>query len=713
MSDGTRRFERLLEPGTIGPITTRNRIIKTANGTSFMEEDQTVGPRMIAYYERLAKGGVGFLVVESCGVEYPLAIQHVHYFPDGSYEGVQLHLDDDRFIPSFQRLTEAVHKHGCPVSIQFQHSGPWNPTGLLPRDMKIRDIKCPSALTEEELPGPDFLPCRAMTKQEIEDQIDLWASAAERAYKAGFDACEINHGTCHQGNTFLSRIWNRRDDEYGPQSYENRTRFLRNIVTEAKRRCGSTFAVHVLMNAAEYNHPLATTLEEGAEMARLVATVADGLNVRAERYGHRGGLIQPDRILYPEPPAELPPDLDWTRGGKGATVPLVEAVKRKGVTIPVWTACRLDPELGEEYLRKGSLDFVGMTRRLLADPYLPNKVREGRLEDIRACTGCLHCFDMRNKNKRLECRVNATLGRELEPEYLCVPAKTKKKVLVVGGGPAGMEAARVAARRGHEVVLCEKGPRLGGLMPVAAIVKDLETEDLMDLVRYLATQLKKEEVTVRLNKAVTPEVVRAERPDVLVIAAGAVHTKLDLPGAVRGPTSHKVIKTERLHGQLQLALKFFSPRRLEELTRLWMPVGKSAVIMGGTLHGCELAEFLVKRKRKVVIAHDGPGSELGNGMTIDDLENLWPWFKLKHVPIWSEVQYRELVDRGLKVQVPDKRVFVLEGKNVMTTQDWGANTEIIAGLAHLVDETHVIGSCREPGLIVDAVREGALTGYAI
>ena len=123
------RFERLMQPGTIGPVTTRNRIIKTANGTSFMEEDQTVGPRMIAYYERLAKGGVGFLVVESCGVEYPLGIQHVHYFADGSYEGVQLHFDDDRFIPSFQRLTEAVHKQGCPVSIQFQHAGPWNPPG--------------------------------------------------------------------------------------------------------------------------------------------------------------------------------------------------------------------------------------------------------------------------------------------------------------------------------------------------------------------------------------------------------------------------------------------------------------------------------------------------------------------------------------------------------------------------------------------------------
>lgn len=703
------RFKKIMEPGMIGPVKVRNRIIKTANGTSFMDEDQTCGDRMIAYYERLAKGGVGLLVVESCGVEYPLGIQHVHYQQDGSYNGVQLHLDDDKYIEGFRRLTDRVHSHGCPVSIQFQHAGPWNPTGLLPRDPKIRDIKCASALTQEELPGPDFLPCREMTRDEVEEQIDIWASAAERAWKAGFDACEFNHATAHQGNTFLSRIWNKRTDEFGPQSIENRTRFLKRCVEEGKRRCGPEFAIHILINIAEYNHPLATSIEEGAEIAKVLAEVADGINCRAERYGHREGLIQPDKILYPEPPYDLPKDLDWSRKGKGATVPLVEAVKKTGVTIPVWTACRLDPVIGEEYLRKGSLDFVGMTRRLLADPELPNKVREDRIEDIRWCHGCLHCFDMRNRNKRLECRTNATLGRELEPAFISKPPASRKRVMVIGGGPSGMEAARIAAKRGHDVSLYEKGSFLGGLIPVAAIIKDMETDDLTLYIRYLSRQLKNEGVKVHLKKEVGPALVKRENPDVLIIAAGAAHSKFDLPG-----NDHSnMVQTEKLHGMLKFFLKFFSSAQLEKLSKIWMPVRKNVVVMGGTLHGCELTEFLTKRKRSVTMVHNGPKAELADGMTKDDADSLWPWLKLKHVPIWTDVKYLQINENGLEVQADDKRQFNIEGRNIITTQDWEVNNPMIDRLKDMVTETHIIGSCKEPGLIVNAVYDGAKVGYLI
>jgi 2,4-dienoyl-CoA reductase (NADPH2) len=705
----TNTFEKLLEPGFIGPVKTRNRMIKTANGTSFMEEDQTCGPRMVAFYERLAKGGIGFLVVESCGVEYPMGIQHVHYREDGSYEGVQLHFDDDKYIPGFKKLTDAVHKHGCPISIQFQHAGPWNPTGLLPRDPKIRDVIAASTLTQKELPGPDFLPCREMTKDEIEQQVDYWASAAERAYKAGFDACEINHGTCHQGATFLSRVWNKRTDEYGTQTYENRTRFLRRCIEEAKKRTGPNFAVHTLFNIAEYNHPLATTIEEGAEMAKLVAEVADGINCRAERFGHRGGLLQPDRILFPEAPHDLPEDLDWSREGKGATVPLVEAVKRKGVKIPLWTACRFDPVLGEEYLQKGSSDFIGMTRRILADPELPNKVRDGRIEDIRHCNGCLHCFDMRNKNMKLECRINPTLGREIIPEFQFSVAEKKKKILVVGGGPSGMEAARVASKRGHDVTLYEKGSFLGGLVPVAAIVKDLETESLTLFIKYLTTQIKKEGIKVHLKTEVTPDIIKKENPDALIIAAGAAHTKLDLPGA----NHPRVIKTEKLHNMLSFFLKFFSSAQMEKLSKIWMPVGKDVVIMGGTLHGCELAEYLTKRNRKVTMVHNGPEAELGDRMTIDDLANLWPWLRQKNVAIWSDIKYEQITEKGLKIRQKDQRSYIIEGKNIITTQDWGPNNALVSQFDGLVPEIHVIGSSKEPGLIVDAMKDGALIGLKI
>jgi 2,4-dienoyl-CoA reductase (NADPH2) len=272
-----------------------------------------------------------------------------------------------------------------------------------------------------------------------------------------------------------------------------------------------------------------------------------------------------------------------------------------------------------------------------------------------------------------------------------------------------MEAARLAARRGHDVSLYEKGAFLGGLVPVAAIVKDLETEDLAMFIKYLATQLKKERVAVHMNSAVTPELVRREKPDVLVIAAGATHTSFDLPGA----ESPKVLRTEKLHNMLKFFLRFFTPAQLEKLSRIWMPVGKEVVVMGGTLHGCELAEFLTKRGRKVVMVHNGPEEELGAGMTIDDLQMLWPWMKQNSIPIWAGVEYMGINSKGLEINLRDRRKYTLKCQQVVTTQDWGPNRALAEKFSGLAAETHVVGSCREPGLIVDAIREGATIGLAI
>jgi 2,4-dienoyl-CoA reductase (NADPH2) len=685
-------FQKLLEPGYIGKVRTRNRIIKTANGTSFIEPTGYVGDRALAYYETLAKGGVGLLITESCGVEYPLGVQH---------PPVQFHLDDDKYIPSYAELTRVIHNQGCPCFIQFQHAGPWNPTGLLPK----RDTKAASTLTKEELPGPAFAEPRGMSLAEVKEYIDIWAKAAERAAKAGYDGVEINGGTCHQINTFFSRIWNKRDDEYGCATLENRARFMCDIVREVKKRLGADYPVTVLMNIVEYGHPKATTIPEGIEMAKMVAEAgADAIQCRAHSYHHRDGLIQPEKMFFPEPPEQLPPGLDWSRKGKGAFIPLTAAVK-KVVMVPVFAACRLDPVIGEEYLRKGKLDFVGMTRRLLADPELPNKVTEGRLEDIRPCTGCLTCIDVRNKNQLLQCQVNASLSRERE--YALKPAETGKKVMVIGGGPSGMEAARVAALRGHQVRLYEQTQQLGGLVPLAAMVKELDLDALLDLVKYFKTQLRKEGVGVVTGKAAGPREIETFKPDALILAAGAVHDSLNVPGI----NSKKVIAGAALHKQLKFYLKFLNPKMIACLTKIWMPIGKKVIIVGGNIQGCELCEFLFKRGRRVTITESGP--ELGEGITKEDQFRFFPWLERRGIPTYTEVRYEEVNDKGLVIMTKEGGKKTLEADSIIVTLPLLPNNSIAKDLQGKAPEVHLIGSSKEPGLIYNAIADGARIGYKI
>jgi 2,4-dienoyl-CoA reductase (NADPH2) len=686
------RFEKLLEPSFIGKVRIRNRIIKTGQGTSFIEPTGYVGEQAKAYYETMAKGGVGLLIVESCGVEYPLGVHH---------PPVQFHLDDDQYIPSYSELTQVVHKHGCPIFLQLFHAGPWNPTGKLPK----RDTKAASTLTEGELPGPGFAVPRGVSLGEVEELIEMFVKAAERAYKAGFDGVEINGATCHLINSFFSRIFNRREDEYGYATLENRARFMTKTVSAIKKRLGPDFPVIALVNIAEYGDGKATSVEEGAEFAKLLQGAgADVIQVRAHGYGHRGGLLHPDRLFYPEPPKSLPKGLDWSRKGVGATIPLVTAVK-KVVSVPVFTACRLDPDLGEELLRQGKLDFVGMTRRLLADPELPNKVAAGRLEDINPCTGCLYCMDVRLHNSPVRCRVNANLGRERE--FALKPAEKPKRVMVVGGGPAGMEAARVAALRGHKVTLYEREPKLGGLIPLAALLKDVEIDALLALVRYLKTQIEKVGVTLRLGTEVTPSVLKEFKPDVVVLATGGKHAVVDL----RGINRPNVASSSVLHRRLKSWLRFVGPKSMAWLTKLWMPIGKRAVVIGGTIHACELAEFLIKRGRQVTIVHSG--ETVGEGMTGDDKFQFLRWVAAKGVAMMTGVTFEEITHKGLIISTAEGKKQTVEADTVVIALPLLPDTELFQNLAGKAPEIYTIGDCREPNQITDAIADGARLAHTL
>lgn len=683
-------FSRLLEPGNIGRVRTKNRIVKTAQGSSVIEPDTGFcGERALAYYENLVKGGVGLLIVESCGVEYPLGTHH---------PPVQFRLHDDSLIPSFSKLAAVAHRYNTPVFIQLIHSGPWNPTGL----RNLSNARCSSTLTKEQLPGPDFVETQAMTLEEVSQVQDMFIKAAERAYKAGFDGVEINAATCTLPNSFLSRVFNRRTDQYGEENLENRARFVVEIIQGIRRQMDPGFVVTVIINAAEYGHPRATPLSEGVQFARIFQDAgAEAVQIRCHYYGRRHGLMYPDRFYYPELPAGVPRDLDWSNNGKGAYLPLAVAVKAAGVTVPVISAARLDPVLGEQALREGKIDFVGMTRRILADPELPRKVMEGRLEDIRPCLGCLYCMDVRLENKYVMCRVNPQINREREISY--EPAKKKKKVLIIGGGPAGMEAARVAATRGHDVFLYDKQPGLGGLIPRAALIKDVEADDLTALVKWFTRQLNHLGVKIKLGTEVTPSIIKRLKPDAVIIATGGKHNIPDIPGFAAA----RVTTSAHLHRRMKFFLRFFSSQTLARLTRLWMPVGRRVIIIGGKIHGCETAEFLAKRGRDVTIV-DGE-DKLGEGLSLDDKQLLFPWFERKKVKYFLGVKYNSLTKGKLNITTSEGQNLTIEADTIMSALPLSPDNDIINKFKDIAPEVYFIGDCADPGLLAEATSSGALT----
>jgi len=681
------RYKRLLSPFHLKHLELQNRIVKSPQAMLYVEADGFINERQRDFYETLAKGGVGMIITGALSV-------------DGVPSGLNMPgIWDDKFIPGLTEWVNVMHKHDCPVVAQLWHVGP----AAIPSVTGIQGVSA-SALSAEEMPFLYYPTPRESSLGEIEIFIEEFIVAAERALKAGFDGVEVHGANSYFLASFLSRAWNKRQDIYGCQNMENRTRIMVEIMQGIRKRLGQDYLMGVRINGKEWGTENGITSEESQEIAKIMEQAdADYISVTGFGYGRHYWRFLPEHILYPEP-IEKTENLRKRIKREGLHAAYTAPIK-KLVSVPIIGGGRLDPAMAERLLQRDAVDLTLFGRRLFADPELPNKVALGRLEDIAPCTACVTCETPRIGARR--CRINAALGRERE--YAIKPAERKKKVIVVGGGPAGMEAARVARLRGHDVSLYEKEPKLGGLLHLAAMIKGGEIEDIPAIAHYLKTQITKLGVKIKLRTEVTPILVEELKPDVVIVATGPKLTVPDIPGIERP----NVISAAELHRRSRVFLRLVRPQVLRWLTKFYLPVGRKVLVIGGQLYGCETAEFMVKRGREVTLVEDT--DQFGKGVTDRNLDLMMPWFEEKNVRILTEVKYEEITDRGLSITNKDGTKETIESDTILVTVPPVERMELFNALERRVPELYTIGSCKgaESCLVVDAIHDGSHVGRMV
>ncbi|MFC1929422.1 FAD-dependent oxidoreductase [Chloroflexota bacterium] len=685
------KYGKLLEPFQIRNVKLKNRIVRAPSAMKNAEPDGTVGEKIKGWYEALAKGGAGLVIVEWTVPDHPL----------GARTGTPLRIDDDRFIPGLSELTQVVHKHNCPVFVQIAHAGPsHNPAEVIGGMQPV----APSSLDHQAEPRY-VATARALTVPEIKDIVEKFAQASLRAKKAGFDGIELHSAHYPLLNSFLTRVQNKRQDEYGCQSLENRSRFHVEILQRIRDLVGPDFVVGVRMNGREWGHELGTTSEEAVEFAKIFEKAgADLLHVSAQGYGQFYGLSLPSRVVYPEPPEAVKPFAD--RIPTGALIPEANAIKN-AVSIPVVGGGQMDYKIAKQILKEGKVDLVYFARALIADTEFPNKLAEGREDDIRPCLRCNNCMELLFANQPIQCRVNAFAGNETE--MVMKPAERKKKVMIVGAGPAGLEAARVAAERGHKVTIYDKAREIGGLLPMAAFIKGTGLDDLTKLTNYYQIQLKKLGVKTQLGRELDLNLVTQESPDVVILAVGGKPSNPPIPvkdGA-------HAVNTEQLKGQAKQFVRMFGPQLMNILTKIFLPVGKKVVVIGSDLAGLETAEFLVRRGKEVTIVDEA--EQLGEGMLKELLRTFRPWMEIKKITTFSGVKYEEITSEGVTITPKDGERKTIEADTVMIITKYKKNSDLYQALEGKVPELHLIGDAKsdQQGYIIGAIHDGARVGLSI
>jgi len=541
---------------------------------------------------------------------------------------------------------------------------------------------------------------KELTVEEIHEIVEAYGDGARRTQEAGFDAVEVIASVGYVIAQFISPATNKRQDRYGG-SLENRMRLFLEIIANIRKKTGGDFPILCRISGADLLDGKGYNLEDTKKMAPMLEEAGvKQIDVMAGWHNANVAMIQ-------------------TQVPQGSWVHLAEGVKSV-VSIPVAAGTQIqDVEVAERVVAEGRADMIYMARALVADPQLPIKAQTGRLDDIRPCMICCRCMAA-SDNPPVHCTVNGRMGREWKyPEER--PAKTNKRVLVVGGGPGGMEAARVATLRGHRVTLCEKRPRLGGAMLLSSITNPR----IGPVLKYMTREVKKLSVDVRLNTEVTPELVREVNPDALVVAQGGRAAPLDVPGIekdiVLGRSDAESILAGRLvqkgglwHRFLSMGAAlfvrfFYNPKLLRRLLRFPFPFRKRVAVLGGGFAGVELGETLAESGKKVAIV------ERSNRMG-SDIDIIHRWVFLKHLKeagaeLLTKADVVEITDRGVKISREGEPHF-LEADTVVPI-NITTNRELADTFEGKIPQVFIVGDCGEPAKLQEAITAGFVAGQEI
>ncbi len=638
-------MQPLFSPFSIKDIQLKNRIVMPALASFLFKDDGSISDATVEHYRRRAAGGPAMIIMEAHAVS-----------PDGVVSAHQARIYHDRFIKRLSKIAAVMKSEGSVPAIQISHCGRQTSINVIKRrPLAPSPIPCPTIQGEVE----------PLTTVGIHEIVQKFGDAADRAKQAGFALIEIHGAHGYLVNQFLSRVSNTREDEYGGDII-GRSRFAVEIVEAVRRRVGPEFPLSFKISAQEFL-PRGLTVTESIEILQLLVRAGiDIVQVSA------GNDITTEWISQP-------------MFMEKACLAKSAAQVKKALNIPVMTVGRInDPLIANEILKKEQADLVCMGRGLLADPEMPNKAREGRLDEIRTCIACNTCMESIFRKGRIECLVNPMLGREME--MALVPTRKPKKVMVVGGGPGGLNVARVAAKRGHEVHVFEKRGSLGGLLIPGSI--PVHKKELRSLIKFQEKQIEKWGVICHLNHEVTIKDIQALHPDVVVLATGSLPA---IP-PVDGIDSTIVLTFENVLNEAP-------------------PPFKQAVIIGGGATGLELALHLTEYGCRVTVVE--MLSEIGKGIETITKKVLLGKLKENNVKILTETKLMRIESAGAVVARDNGSEMLIEAEGVILATGTRPCNHLYQRAKSLGYEIHRIGDCLEVRDAKAAIYESAVLGRSL